>query len=72
MSWRVVESIPVHPSIMTGSPERDRYIDVFIDTMRTVAAADISVVCYNFMPLLRSFFSAFWPRNALTVFEFQS
>jgi mannonate dehydratase len=52
MSWRVVESIPVHPSIMTGSPERDRYIDVFIDTMRTVAAADISVVCYNFMPLL--------------------
>ena len=50
--WAVVESIPVHPSIMIGSSDRDRYIDVFIHSMRHVAAAGISVVCYNFMPLV--------------------
>ncbi len=52
LQWTVVESIPVHESIKLGRPDRDRHIEVFVETLRRVAAAGVPVVCYNFMPVL--------------------
>lgn len=52
LEWAVVESIPVHNSIKLGSPERDRYIGWYKDTLRALAACGIRTICYNFMPVL--------------------
>lgn len=48
----VIESIPVHEDIKLGRPERDRYIDAFCESLEHVAAVDVDVVCYNFMPVV--------------------
>jgi len=50
--WSVVESIPVHPAIKLGDDRAQLYIDAWIETMRNLAAAGISVICYNFMPVV--------------------
>lgn len=47
----VIESIPVHESIKSAAPDRDKYINAFIDTLKIVAEAGVSTVCYNFMPV---------------------
>ncbi len=52
LQWTVVESVPVHRGIMTGSSDRDRLVDAYRETLRNVASSGIRVVCYNFMPLL--------------------
>ncbi len=52
LEWAVVESIPVHNSIKIGTPERDRYIGWYQETLRALAACAIETVCYNFMPVL--------------------
>lgn len=52
LEWSVVESIPVHNSIKIGAPERERYIGWYKDSLRAVARAGVSTVCYNFMPVL--------------------
>lgn len=52
LEWSVVESIPVHNSIKIGSPERDRYIGWYKDSLRAVAGVGVETVCYNFMPVL--------------------
>lgn len=52
LDWAVVESIPVHPSIKTAGPERDRYIGHWQDTVRALARAGIRTICYNFMPVV--------------------
>ncbi|RYI30053.1 MAG: mannonate dehydratase [Acetobacteraceae bacterium] len=52
LSWSVVESIPVHPSIKLGRPERDRYIGHWQDTLAALARNGIGTVCYNFMPVV--------------------
>lgn len=52
LDWTVVESIPVHNSIKIGSPERDRYIGWYKDSLRAVAGVGVETVCYNFMPVL--------------------
>lgn len=51
MRLSVIESIPVHEDIKLGRPERDRHIDAFCRTLERVAAIDVEVVCYNFMPV---------------------
>ncbi|MFT3972835.1 MAG: mannonate dehydratase [Amaricoccus sp.] len=51
LEWTVVESIPVHNSIKTGTPERGRYIGWYKDTLRALGRAGISTICYNFMPV---------------------
>ncbi|TGQ64851.1 mannonate dehydratase, partial [Mesorhizobium sp. M8A.F.Ca.ET.207.01.1.1] len=43
---------PVHNSIKTGSPERERYVGWYRDTIRALAKAGISTICYNFMPVV--------------------
>ena len=50
--WSVVESIPVHNSIKTGSAQAATYIGHYKDTIRNLGQAGITTVCYNFMPVV--------------------
>ena len=52
LSWHVVESLPVHHSIKSGSAGRDQHIANYLDSMRNLAACGIDTICYNFMPVL--------------------
>lgn len=51
LAFDVVESVPVHEDIKLGKPSRDRLIANYQETLRNLAACDIKVVCYNFMPV---------------------
>ena len=46
-----IESVNVHDAIKTGSVDRDRYIDNYIETLENLGQEDIHLVCYNFMPV---------------------
>ncbi len=50
--WSVVESIPVSNSIKLESGSRNRFVGGWKDSLIAVAKAGISVVCYNFMPVV--------------------
>lgn len=52
LNWSVIESIPVHEAIKQGKPERDLFIDNYIESLVNVGKAGIPVVCYNFMPVV--------------------
>ena len=52
LTWSVVESVNIHESIKIAGPGRDQAIKNYIETLQNLAAADIHVVCYNFMPVL--------------------
>lgn len=52
LGWTVVESLPVHDDLKTRGPGRDRYIDAYRQSLTHLAAEGITVVTYNFMPLL--------------------
>ncbi len=47
----VVESVNVHDAIKIGTEDRDKYIDIYIDTIRKLAKYGVKVICYNFMPV---------------------
>lgn len=47
----VVESVNVHDDIKIGLPSRDKYIDIYIDTIKKLAKVGVKVICYNFMPV---------------------
>lgn len=51
LELEVIESVNVHEDIKLGEPTRDRYIKNYQETIRNLAAAEIKVVCYNFMPV---------------------
>ena len=59
LRFEVVESVPVHEDIKLGKPTRDRLIANYNQTLRHLAACDIQVVCYNFMPVFD------WTRTTL-------
>ena len=50
--WSVVESIPVHNAIKTGSAHAATYIGYYKDSIRNLSQAGITTVCYNFMPVV--------------------
>lgn len=47
----IVESVNIHDSIKIGLPDRDKYIDAYIDTIKKLSKAGVKVICYNFMPV---------------------
>jgi mannonate dehydratase len=52
LEWTVVESIPVHDDIKRAAPGHEAYVAAWIASLEALAANDIRVVCYNFMPVL--------------------
>ncbi len=46
-----IESIPVPEGIKLGTDDRERLADNWCASVEAVGAADVPVVCYNFMPV---------------------
>ena len=46
-----IESVNIHDAIKIGAPEREQYIENYIETLKNLGEEDIHLVCYNFMPV---------------------
>ncbi len=52
LRWSVVESVPVHERIKTRSGNFEELIENYKITIQNLASENISIICYNFMPIL--------------------
>ena len=46
-----IESVNIHDSIKMAAPDRDKYIENYIATLKMLGEAGVDMVCYNFMPV---------------------
>jgi mannonate dehydratase len=63
LALAVVESIPVHEDIKLGRPARDRLIDQYAESVRSMGDVGVPVLCYNFMPIFD------WTRTDLAALQ---
>lgn len=52
LSWQVVESLPVSEAVKKQKGPWRAHIEAYKQSLANLAAAGISTVCYNFMPVL--------------------
>lgn len=52
LTWAVVESIPLHNDLKTRSGNYRQLLENYKESVRSVGAAGVAVVCYNFMPVV--------------------
>jgi mannonate dehydratase len=52
LHWSVVESLPVVESIKYGGKDRDKWIENYKKSLMHLGQAEITTVCYNFMPVI--------------------
>jgi mannonate dehydratase len=50
--WSVVESIPIHNSIKLRTGPFRQFTDAWKDSLAAIARAGVTIVCYNFMPVV--------------------
>ncbi len=60
LTWDVVESLPVSETIKTQAPKLKEHLAAYKTSLRHLADAGITTVCYNFMPVLD------WTRTVLS------
>ena len=52
LEWSVVESVPVSNAVKTRGREYRQHLENYKTSLRSLAANDVRVVCYNFIPLV--------------------
>lgn len=52
LTWSVVESIPVPDDVKRLGAAAKTSIGAWIESMEALAAADVRIICYNFMPIV--------------------
>ncbi len=52
LAWTVVESIPIPDDVKRRGAKANASIDAWIASIEALAASDIRIVCYNFMPVV--------------------
>ncbi|MEA3408551.1 MAG: mannonate dehydratase [Chloroflexota bacterium] len=55
LTLSVIETIPISDRAMLGLPGRDEDIQSFCQSVLRMGAADIPILCYNWMPVLHAF-----------------
>jgi mannonate dehydratase len=54
-----IESVNIHDAIKAAAPDRDKYIENYIKTLKILGEEGVDLVCYNFMPVFD------WTRSEL-------